>query len=94
MRKIIIAALLAIVVSGCDQNKNYQVHTVGVVKDASVVPTSMNESIKTQIKCDSLFFVVNGLPTVKIGYEIKGQFDGNQLVVIYDANGNGFNILK
>jgi len=67
MKKLILL-VVALFLIGCSEqpimvNKEY----VGIIKDASVVPTSWNEPVKMQIKTDKRFFILYTLVDVGIG---------------------------
>lgn len=97
MKKLLIPLLLifslSVLLLSCERHA-LNTHTIGIVKAASVVPTSYNESIKTQITCDSLYFVIKGLPTLIIGSKITGSYEGSKLVKIFDSNNNEFSVLN
>ena len=94
MKKIYILFVtlaLVFIYSGCVQNyyrNSYQRQKIGVVKDANVIPTSFNETMKVQIKTDNQFFVVacNGeFPQLNIGDSLVGLFDNGKLEYIEDT---------
>jgi len=75
MLKKILLGIFIVLISlfyGCDTEEKGTIvdkFSVGIVRTATVVPTSFNEGVKTQIQCDSLFLVVKGLPNLKLGSE-------------------------
>lgn len=68
MKYFVFAAL--VLLSACEQqDAAVSKVSIGHVVDAQVVPTSFNESIKTQIKTERRFFVVYGLVNIELGTE-------------------------
>ena len=70
---LIVLAISMLFIFGCTGEKKTPVLqeriSVGIVNDANVIPTSFNERIKTQVKCDSLYVIVYGTPELKLGSE-------------------------
>lgn len=60
--------------TGCDSrlpSANITSQTsLGYITDSNVIPTSFNESQKTQIKTTKSVFVIRGLPPIPIGQEV------------------------
>jgi len=65
---------------------------IGVVVEATVVPTSFNESIKVQVRTNDKFFVVYGLPQLNIGDSITARMDGDGVSEIMDCRGKWFDV--
>ena len=93
---IAVYAMLAVVFSGCEnKHDNYTQKKIGIVMDATVVPTSFNEQIKVQIKTDRQFFIVgaNGtMPQLNIGDSLTGLFSRTELRYIIDSRGVQFKV--
>lgn len=93
---IAIYAMLAVVLSGCENKpENYTQKKIGVVRDANVVPTSFNEQMKVQIKTDSQFFIVgtnHTMPQLILGDSLTGLFSGLTLEYIIDSRGEQYKV--
>jgi len=80
----------------CDNNEpkepKYVEQTVGVLVDATVVATSFNESVKTQVKTSERFFIVFGLPQFVIGDSILVKVKDNAVIEVEDCRGEWFKV--
>ena len=92
MRKTLLILLFALLFTfSCTDTKNsvdkdvVELHYIGIVIDANVVPTSWNESIKVEIKTNINFIVVYGIPQLNIGDTLYGQYNGMTIYKILDA---------
>ena len=70
-RLCVLALALCSAFAGCDSDREVSRENVGKIVDANVVPTSFNESIKTQVKTEKRFFVVIGTPDLQLGEEAQ-----------------------
>lgn len=59
--------LLTIILSCSEPINNSPDIYVGIIQDASVIPTAFNESVKMQIKTDKIVVVIYDIATVNIG---------------------------
>lgn len=93
MKSLSFLLLIGIVlITGCEKKQNYKAEYIGKVIDVKLIPTSFNETIKTQVKTDSMFFVIIGIPTIKTGSSITGFYKDGILEIIHDSNGKEFKI--
>lgn len=95
MKQLLTVATIAAIsmfYAGCGSSENYPQQKIGVVKDVNVVPTSSNELIKTQIKTERKFFVVEQIPQLTIGKQLVAKVDGSRLVEIQDDAGRWFKV--
>ena len=71
MKKIFIIAMITFIIGcGATIDKIEVSRTnIGKIIDANVIPTSFNESIKTQVKTEGGFFLLIGCPHIPFGVE-------------------------
>ena len=103
MKKVLGMLLFAVMLTSvsCTQNQDRVKSeptpdvSVGVLVDANVIPTSFNESCKTQVKTDQRFFVVYGFPQLTIGEEVVGKMNQDgALESVVDISGKRFRVVK
>jgi len=70
MKQIFLIFICILFIFGCSKPIEVSRVSLGKIVDANVAPTSFNESIKTQIKTEKGFFVVNGTPNIPFGVEL------------------------
>ena len=64
-----LAGWLAFCLVGCTDSKEVSREAVGKIVDANLMPTSFNESIKTQVKTERRYLVVYGTLNCPLGAE-------------------------
>ena len=64
-----LAGWLAFYLAGCTDSKEVSREAVGKIVDANLMPTSFNESIKTQVKTERRYLVVYGTLNCPLGAE-------------------------
>jgi hypothetical protein len=60
--------ILCLAFAGCESREIERI-AIGRVVDVSIVPTSFNESLKTQVKTDKRFVVIYSTISVPFGVE-------------------------
>ena len=94
MDKITLLFIILIFAIGCSEEVCDKPVSIGKIRTASVVPTSFNEMIKTQIQTDSAFVVVRGTPYIKIGTEAFTKQCGPWLKIGWDGSGRWYRVRK
>ena len=65
---------------------------VGVIRDANVVPTSFNESMKMQIKTDRLVVTIATITTVPIGAKATIYTHSNGRYISWESSNEMYKI--
>lgn len=94
MNKIILPFIIFIFAIGCSEEVCDKSVSIGKIRTASVVPTSFNEMIKTQIQTDSAFVVVVGTPYIKIGAEAFIKQCGSWLKISWNGSGKWYKVIR
>jgi hypothetical protein len=68
--------------------------TIGILRDAYVIPTAFNEFQKTQIKTDKKFIVVKGFPQLTFGDSVEVRMRNNLIIQMKDNSGEWFETVK
>jgi len=92
MRKkwlIILLSVIIIPFFGCEPS-SYKTEvsrgSLGIIADANVVPASLYSNIKTQVKTDKSFFIIDSCPTITLGVEaVKVGYDDGSYYVTWEG---------
>ena len=88
MKQIFLICILFIF--ACSEPIELSRVSLGKIIDANVIPTSFNESMKTQIKTKKGFYVIRGISSIPFGVELFiVTYDNGRTKITWKGNKNG-----